>query len=288
MLCGPAGGDSPAIRHWRLTSLIGTVYHLRGYPPTVLSKDIRASASQEWTPDFWQSWRETDNPYRSFKSQQDRRIAVELLSPRAGERILEVGCGYGWISRALWESADIHWIGVDASEGMVHHLRRDSQQPNANMAMLADATSLPFHDQSFDKVLCTGVLMHITDDHAALAEMIRVLRPGGRLLCSINNALSPFSLAARLWNCRKRGFVQRFRCPAAFRRRLGKAGLQVDSVTGDGVFASVSLVAGRFSLPPRFLFSLLRAVDRWVIARWPSLAYEVWFSAIRKTPQCAS
>jgi SAM-dependent methyltransferase len=249
---------------------------------------MRAPAPREWTPDFWQSWRETDDPYRNFKSQEDRRIALELLSPCPGERILEVGCGYGWISRALWESADILWIGVDPSESMIRHLRSVNRQPNANMAMLADATSLPFGDKSFDKVLCTGVLMHITDDRAALAEMVRVLRPGGRLLCSINNALSPFSLAARLWNLCKRGFVQKFRRPAAFQRQAGKAGLQVESIAGDGAFTSVSLVAGRFSLPPRFLFSSLRAMDRWVIARWPSLAYEVWFSAIRKTPQCAS
>jgi SAM-dependent methyltransferase len=254
----------------------------------VLSKNTRASAPYEWTPDFWQSWRETDNPYRKFKSQHDRQIALRMLSPRSGECILEVGCGYGWISRTLWQSADIRWVGVDRSEGMLRRLRSADGVSHANQSLLADATRLPFRDDSFDKVLCTSVLMHITDDDAALSEMVRVLRPGGQLLCSINNALSPFSLAARIWNLLKPGFVQKFRLPGAFRRRLAAMGLQLESVAGDGVFTSVSIVAGRFSLPPRFLFSPLRAMDQWIVFRRPELAYEVWFSATRNPPRCAS
>jgi SAM-dependent methyltransferase len=254
----------------------------------VHSKDTRASAPFEWTPDFWQSWRETDNPYRNFKSQHDRQIALEMLSPRPGERILEVGCGYGWISRTLWREATVEWVGIDRSESMLRRLRTGGDVSHANSALLADATRLPFPSVCFDKVLCTGVLMHIADDDAALAEMVRVLRPGGRLLCSINNALSPLSLAARIWNSRKPGFVQKFRFPGGFRRRLAALGLQLESVAGDGMLTSVSLVAARFSLPPRFLFPSLRALDRRIVTRWPTLAYEIWFSATRNPPQCAS
>jgi SAM-dependent methyltransferase len=254
----------------------------------VLSKNTPAPTPFKWTPDFWQSWRETDNPYRHFKSQHDRQIALTLLSPRPGERILEVGCGYGWISRALWYEAKIEWVGIDRSETMLRQLRRDGDLAHSDFALLADATRLPFPNGYFDKVLCTGVLMHIADDDAALAEMVRVLRPNGRLLCSFNNALSPFSFAARIWNLRKPGFVQKFRLPGAILRRLAGLGMQMESVAGDGVFTSVSLASDRFSVPPRFLFSTLRAWDRRVMIHWPTLAYEIWYSAIRKPPECAS
>ena len=51
----------------------------------------------EWTPDFWQGWRESGNPYRQYKSERDRRLVVESLELRDRDRVLEVGCGYGWI-----------------------------------------------------------------------------------------------------------------------------------------------------------------------------------------------
>ena len=47
----------------------------------------------EWTPDFWQGWRESDNPYRKYKSERDRRLVVDSLELCDGERVLEVGCG---------------------------------------------------------------------------------------------------------------------------------------------------------------------------------------------------
>jgi cyclopropane fatty-acyl-phospholipid synthase-like methyltransferase len=64
----------------------------------------------EWTPGFWQSWRESSNPYRQYKSERDRKLVLKSLQLRDGERVLEVGCGYGWISRALWAAAKVEWM----------------------------------------------------------------------------------------------------------------------------------------------------------------------------------
>lgn len=249
-------------------------------------KETRAADGYEWTPDFWQSWRAARNPCRHFKSQRDRHIALELLAPHAGDRILEVGCGYGWISEALWQAAPVEWLGVDRSEKMLHRLR--SLHPRAARSMVADAARLPFADCSFDKVLCTGVLMHIADDDAALSEMARVLRPGGRFLCSINNALSPFSCLTRVRNLFKVGFVQKFRRPSRFRRRLRELGLQPEAIVGDGILTSVSIANRHVSIPPRCLFPLLHAIDARLLPRWPGLAYEVWFAARKYSPTCAS
>jgi hypothetical protein len=52
---------------------------------------LEAHLSFEWAPEFWQTWRETANPYRRFKSERDRALTVEALQLRDGDRVLEVG-----------------------------------------------------------------------------------------------------------------------------------------------------------------------------------------------------
>jgi SAM-dependent methyltransferase len=234
----------------------------------------------QWTPDFWQGWRESENPYRRHKSNRDRSLALRFLRLSAGERVLEVGCGYGWISRAIWDAAKVEWVGVDRSMEMVQQLRGGPSEQAGNSSVV-DATSLPFRDDCFDKVLCTGVLMHIAQDTHAVREMIRVLRPGGLLLCSFNNALSPFSLAVRVWNLRKKGFVQKFRLPGSVRRTLREYGVETSDVAGDGIISTVPISAGGFSIPPVFAFRSVREIDEWAVERLPWLAYEVWFSGTK-------
>jgi len=95
----------------------------------------------EWTPTFWQGWRESNNPYRQYKSDRDRRLVLELLDLHDGERVLEVGCGYGWISQVLWDTAKINWFGVDQSPEMIQHLRQIPLHGDAPASM-ADAVRL--------------------------------------------------------------------------------------------------------------------------------------------------
>jgi SAM-dependent methyltransferase len=240
----------------------------------------------EWTPDFWQGWRESENPYRKYKSERDRQLVAQSMELHDGERVLEVGCGYGWISQTLWNGAHIEWIGIDRSIDMVKRLRA-SHVRRASQALLADATQLPFADGRFDKVVCTGVLMHIALDQSAVHELIRVLRPGGMLLCSINNALSPYCLPVRLWNQRKKGFVQKFRLPGSFRKTLRDRGVRADSMTGDGIIATVPMAVGPFHFPPWRLSSSVCRWDRSVSDRFAWLAYEVWFRGVKVIPPCA-
>src|SRR2546422_6322506 len=61
---------------------------------------------RSWTPTFWKGWRESSSPYRQFKSERDRSLTVQALQLREADRVLEVGCGYGWISRALLRSEE--------------------------------------------------------------------------------------------------------------------------------------------------------------------------------------
>jgi SAM-dependent methyltransferase len=233
-----------------------------------------------WTPAYWQGWREASNPYRRFKSERDRSLAVNALQLSDGDRVLEVGCGYGFISRALLASAKIRWVGLDRSESMVRKLRASVPELQFH-TFVGDASRLPFPADSFDKVLCTGVLMHLGDELPALKEMARVLRPGGLLVCSMNNALSPFSLPVRLKNSLKKDFIKKFRSPKTYRRHIQCLGLRLLQLQGDSVFATVSFQIGRFSWPPSGAFSTLRMLDQWAVRRFAYLAYEVWFKSVK-------
>jgi SAM-dependent methyltransferase len=234
----------------------------------------------EWTPAYWQKWRETPDPYRQFKSECDRSIILNALQLKDGERVLEVGCGYGFISEALLASAKIRWVGLDRSESMVRKLRNSLAKLEPT-AFIGDAYHLPFAADSFDKVLCTGVLMHLSDEFEALKEMARVLRPGGVLLCSMNNALSLFSVPVRLKNRWKRGFIQNFRSPTTYCRYFRLLNLNLTHLRGDSLFGTFSLRIGPYSFPPTRAFAAICILDQWAVRRASWLAYEVWFKGIK-------
>jgi SAM-dependent methyltransferase len=241
----------------------------------------------QWSPEFWQGWRESGNPYRRYKSEWDRRFVVDALEIRDNDRILEVGCGYGWISRALWAAHNAEWTGIDQSIEMIRRIHTEYPD-RGSRALHADARYLPFHEGQFDKVLCTGVLMHIEEYSAVVRELIRVLRPGGVLLCSINNALSPLSFPVRLWNLQKKGFVQKFQVPCLFRRFLFNEGIEVNRTVGDGIIATTPIMIGRFNFPPASAFRFTCKWDSWAVRRFAWLGYEVWFRGVKATSRCAS
>jgi SAM-dependent methyltransferase len=235
-------------------------------------------ASYEWTPEFWKGWRERQNRYRRYKSERDRRLALALLQPRDGERIVEVGCGYGWISEALWDAARIQWLGMDRSASMLQDLRKRARE---RPLVRADACRLPLGDARFDKVLCSGVLMHVPEAHRALREFVRILRPGGTLVFTINNIYSPLALPLRVHNLKKRGFVQEFRRPGAYVRMLREFGMSLTGMAGDRFLATNPWCIGRFSIPPQAAFSVLQPLDEWIVTRFPWLAFEVWLRAVK-------
>jgi hypothetical protein len=93
--------------------------------------------------------------------------------------------------------------------------------------------------------------------------------------------LSPFSIPVRLWNWRKKGFVQKFQLPRSFGRLLQDGGLQLDGTAGDGIIATVPFSIGKFHFPPVSVSSSVCKRDEWVADRFPLLAYEVWFRGLK-------
>jgi SAM-dependent methyltransferase len=111
---------------------------------------------------------------------------VRLLGDVSGRRVLEVGCGAAQCSRWL-TSQGAEVVGVDLSFRQLQHSRRiDSETGITVPVVCATATSLPLADQSFD-LACSafGALPFLIEIGMALAEVHRVLRPGGRFAFSV-------------------------------------------------------------------------------------------------------
>ena len=109
-----------------------------------------------------------------------------VLRPEPGERVLEIGPGTGYYTLDM-----AGWLGPGGTveifdiqqEFLDHVMRRAARRGIENISpTLGDATELPFEDESVDAVVLTAVLGEIPDPDAALREIRRVLRPGGRLV----------------------------------------------------------------------------------------------------------
>ena len=113
-----------------------------------------------------------------------RRQFLRALNPEKGERILDVGSGPGFLAAEVAEATGPTGsvCGIDVSEPMIDLARHHCAQLPWITFSLADATDLPFPDNSFDAVISTQVLEYLPDVDAALAEVHRVLRPAGRVV----------------------------------------------------------------------------------------------------------
>jgi len=111
----------------------------------------------------------------------EHRMALSMLSIEPGDRVLDVACGPGNFSRDFaCAASDGLVVGIDASASMLDVAVRDT--PSENVAYIrGDAGALPFRDGSFDAVCCFAALYLIEEPMRALAEIVRVLAPGGRV-----------------------------------------------------------------------------------------------------------
>jgi SAM-dependent methyltransferase len=112
------------------------------------------------------------------------RSWLGLDDPSGGEKtVLDVACGPGNVTRALASGVgeDGLVVGLDLVGGMLARAAADTAAPHVGYVR-GDALDLPFRDATFDAVACFGALYLIEDPWRALDSMVRVLRPGGRLV----------------------------------------------------------------------------------------------------------
>jgi ubiquinone/menaquinone biosynthesis C-methylase UbiE len=126
--------------------------------------------------------RQLETVYRIRDALRRRSLVRSALAAQPGERILDVGCGPGFYCAELLEEVGPGGsvVGLDGSPQMLALAERRCR--GGVELREADATSLPVEDEDFDAALCVQVLEYVENADAALAEMRRALKPGGRLV----------------------------------------------------------------------------------------------------------
>jgi demethylmenaquinone methyltransferase/2-methoxy-6-polyprenyl-1,4-benzoquinol methylase len=122
-----------------------------------------------------------------------RRRLVDVVAPRDGERLLDVATGTGLVARELRGRARCAVVGIDISPGMLAAAKGDGVA-----FVRGRAEGLPFADARFDALTFTYLLRYVEDPARTIAELARVVRPGGRI-ASLEFHVPPSRLPRALW-----------------------------------------------------------------------------------------
>ncbi len=141
--------------------------------------------------------------HRTFEVTRDS--VVRLIGGATGERILDVGCGNGQLLRPIVSTHRVH--GVDLSEKMCAL----ATAAGYRSARVSEVEALDFEDGSFDAAVCSGVLQLLPSAERPVAELVRVTRPGGRIVVSTLNRESWLRMLMA-----DEGFVRKYRTRKIF------------------------------------------------------------------------
>jgi ubiquinone/menaquinone biosynthesis C-methylase UbiE len=230
--------------------------------------DVLTSATLKHLRDRW--W---DASFTAFLQ--------DTLQPRAGNRILDVGCGTGIaeVSLGTLGLSQVKLFGLDRLHDRVRQAAEATAAHNIDAGLAtADACYLPFANGAFDSTFCVAVLQHVKDLDVAVGEFARVTKPGGRVL-----VVEPDN-SARYWYSSVDTGKRLFDLGALFFRALAEA---TDSTTEQAVGPRVSTIfpdagidpvavrvfpvaSARLGAPPPAVWEMRRAAIRDAIGKAPS------------------
>lgn len=189
-----------------------------------------------WRPGWWLVAMGFDLPHLL----RERRQAVAALRLRPGHRVLDVACGPGGFTAAYADAVgpDGLAVGVDLSRPM---LERAVVAHPGPAYLLGSGHALPFSDRTFDAVACYGALYLIPEPLAVLDEVVRVLRPRGRV--AIMTSEAPGWLPPRLAAAAERATGLHAFAPDVIPGRLRSLGLTEDAHERHGLFQYVAATA---------------------------------------------
>lgn len=261
---------------------------------------VYGSNQSPWTPEFWRGYCETSSDVdsqRKYRQSREPLLALKHLQLGPGDIVLEAGCGYARItSHLLQAGADV--VGCDISPSMINFYKQHFHYNRPFECIQADISNLPFHNNSFDKVLCNGVLMHVDDYKKAISELCRVLSIGGRLVISMNSSFCPLIqihlLQKRLrkhWRrlIRKPKLDDRIKyevyAPIDVVRFLCEENINILKVEADTLFCGdLRLPIIKLPVLPTFGLPVYRALDLLLTDKFPFFyfGWEVWFVGIKE------
>ncbi|MFI5709830.1 class I SAM-dependent methyltransferase [Kribbella sp. NPDC051620] len=128
-----------------------------------------------------------DNEVNLLNGHYERPAMLDLARDVQGRHVLEVGCGSGPLMAALRDRGAIV-SGFDLSAAMIELARRRLGE-DADLTVADLAKPLPYDDAAFDDVTASLVLHYLEDWTEPLAELRRVLKPGGRLILSVHHPI---------------------------------------------------------------------------------------------------
>ncbi|WP_212751907.1 class I SAM-dependent methyltransferase [Roseovarius arcticus] len=152
------------------------------------------------------SWERTARRFQLEAAYREPLVTSQVargimqIGPEA--RILDCGIGNGSLSIALDSilQGPVYYHGIDTSAEMLVQASSKMQHAGLRAHLLqADVLTLPYDDQSFDVVMAAHVLEHLPDPQRALAEMVRVLRPGGMVFLCVTRHSIFGALVQLLW-----------------------------------------------------------------------------------------
>ena len=194
------------------------------------------------------------------RARRRAELVVGHASVRAGDRVLEIGCGGGFFTSQLVAAlaTGVILTSVDISPELIERARsRPELAGRAHLALeVANVEALPCADAAFDAVVGSSILHHLDLDRA-LPELYRVLKPGGRFVFAEPNAFNPLVALERRFRIGWRAdqvsqdesAINRFKLA----RRLAEAGFTVDRITPFDFL---------HPLTPRFLQALVSQAGR--------------------------
>jgi 2-polyprenyl-3-methyl-5-hydroxy-6-metoxy-1,4-benzoquinol methylase len=116
---------------------------------------------------------------------------IKRLDPHKGEKVLDIACGAGDLSlKIAAKGCEVHGIDMSA-EGIESAKRLAGIAKTKCEFTIGDAEHLPYADGFFDKVVCSSSLEHFKDDAQSLREMKRVVKPGGKIILTVDSLTYP-------------------------------------------------------------------------------------------------
>jgi ubiquinone/menaquinone biosynthesis C-methylase UbiE len=140
-------------------------------------------------PEKYDQWFAT--PIGSLVKKYESELILGFLKPAPGETILDAGCGTGVFTRDII-SAGSQVIGLDISFPMLRRAREKSGGVRFH-PIWGDISTLPFREESFDKVVSVTALEFIAEAKSAVAELFRVAKKGGVVVVATLNSRSPWA-----------------------------------------------------------------------------------------------
>jgi SAM-dependent methyltransferase len=219
-------------------------------------------------------------PSYVWRAGQDRRLAmIRAAVPRLAQahppaRVLENGCGLGlYIGALRADTPAVFGLEYEFARG-----REAGQRYPPSLVVCAAGEALPYPPASFDMILSNEVIEHVQDDHAAVAEMVRALRPDGRLVLFCPNRWYPVETHGIYWRGRYIfGNIPLVNyLPDPLRNRLAPhvrvytghglrrlfAGLPVRIVTHTRIFGGYDNLVVRLGALGRLIRAVLQAAER--------------------------